>query len=385
MKRSILVSAAICALTLTTHSTRAQDPVSYTFTSINVPFSGASNTKAFAINPAGDIVGRFFDGNEGGKPRGFLRHSDGTFAPPIDVPVANAGTVPRGIDAPGDIVGKYFDYIYPNETHGFFLSAGGAFTSFDVTLSGAIAGSTVANSLNNRGQIVGSYIAPTLVTGCGTTAIPVAQGFLRNTDGTFTPIDFPGATATDARGTDDSGNIVGFYVTVPSTTTPPCGLSTILNTHSFLRDCKGNYTILDAPASSGATNTLLFRNSDAGDVAGVYTTSSVTLTYGILSKDTPVPSGLPNFVLFNNGGFASFDILIGGVDVGGTTLGINPRGDTTPTRPAITASSELTPVQISFLNGGGRTLLRFALRDVNHREDQRRRDKSGPYANLSGI
>jgi hypothetical protein len=28
------------------------------------------------------------------------------------------------------------------------------------------------------------------------------------------------------------------------------------------------------------------------------------------------------------------------------------------------------------LSGGSRTLLRFALRDVNHREDQRRRDTS---------
>ena len=296
---------------------------SYTFVSINVPFSGASNTKAFAINPAGDIVGRFFDGSEGGKPRGFLRHADGTFAPPIDVPVPNNGTVARGINAPGDIVGKYFDSTNPNETHGFFLSTGGAFTSFDVSLSGAIPGTTVANGLNNLGKIVGNYAAPTLVTGCGAIAIPVGHGFLRNTAGTFTAIDFPGATGTDARAIDDSGNIVGSYFTVPSSNTT-CSLATVVNTHGFRRDPKGNYTTLDVPPGA-PNNTLIFRNNDAGDVAGLYT--SATITFGILLKDTPAPSGVADFVLFNNGNFASFDVVIGGVDVGGLILGLNPRGD----------------------------------------------------------
>lgn len=323
MKKSILINAAICAITLLGHFAQAQNTVSYTFTSFDVPFPGASNTKAFAINPRGDVVGRYVDPTAG-HPRGFLRHQDGTFAPPIDVPVANTGTVPRGIDAPGDMVGKYFDSVNPNQTHGFLLSASGAFTPIDVTLDGAISGTTVANGLNNVGQIVGFYAAPTSVIGCGATLVPVPHGFLRNPDGSFTPIDFPSATATDPRAIDDTGNIVGLYVTVPSSNTT-CSAATLVNVHGFIRDPKGNYTTFDAPASTGATNTFVFRSNDAGDMAGVYATGTATL--GELLKDTPAPSGVPNFVLLTNGSFTSFDVIIGGLNVEGTTLGINPRGN----------------------------------------------------------
>jgi len=321
MKKSILLAMSLGALVLVTHSAQAQDTVTFNFTSFDVPFSGASNTKAFAVNPGGDIVGRYFDANFGGNPRGFLLYSDGTYAPPIDVPVANTGTVLRDINASGDMVGKYFDAS--GNSHGFFMSAHGVFSSFDVTLSGAISGTTVANSLNNHDQIVGHYSVSTSIPGCtGTFSLP--HGFLLDTGGTFTDIAFPGAIATRANGIDDSGNVVGYYITVPN---PPssCGTSALVTVHGFLRDRKGNYSTLDPPASYGALEATVNRIDDAGDVTGAYTTVQFDLA-GFL-KDTPLaPPGTTfyGFVRWNNGDFTSFDIMLG--VGGGVPLGINPRG-----------------------------------------------------------
>ena len=321
MKKSILLAMSLGALVLVTHSAQAQDTVTFNFTSFDVPFSGASNTKAFAVNPGGDIVGRYFDANFGGNSRGFLLYSDGTYAPPIDVPVANTGTVLRDINASGDMVGKYFDAS--GNSHGFFMSAHGVFSSFDVTLSGAISGTTVANSLNNHDQIVGHYSVSTSIPGCtGTFSLP--HGFLLDTGGTFTDIAFPGAIATRANGIEDSGNVVGYYITVPN---PPssCGTSALVTVHGFLRDRKGNYSTLDPPASYGALEATVNRIDDAGDVTGAYTTVQFDLA-GFL-KDTPLaPPGTTfyGFVRWNNGDFTSFDIMLG--VGGGVPLGINPRG-----------------------------------------------------------
>jgi hypothetical protein len=313
MRKPILVSAVLCVFTLLTNGAQAQDAINYRFTAFDVPFAGGSNTKAFDITPGGDIVGRFFDANFGGNPRGFLRYRDGSFAPPIDVPVPNTGTVARGVDSGRDMVGKWFDQ---SGTHGFFRSAGGGFLLFDVPLPGAIAGTTVANSLSNNGVIVGEYTAPTSISICPV-PVPLSHGFVRNADGSFTAIDVPGAVATTARGVDDSGNIVGTYVTIPASTTM-CSPSAIINVHGFVRDANGNYSTLDFP---GATNTLLFRIGDSGDITGSYTAAVVTVE--ILSDNLPPGSPVIGFVLFRNGTFTSLDIPYPNA----STRGINPRGD----------------------------------------------------------
>ena len=312
--KPIPISAALCAFTLLTNLAQAQPTINYTFTAFDVPFAGGSNTKAFDITPGGDIVGRFFDANFGGNPRGFLRYRDGSFAPPIDVPVANTGTVARGVNSGGDVVGKWFD---PHGgTHAFFRSAGGGFMLFSVPFADAIAGTTVANSLSNNGVIVGEYTALTSISICPV-QVPLGHGFVRNADGSFTAIDVPGAVATSARGVDDSGNIVGAYVTIPSSTTT-CTPDAVVNIHGFVRDAQGNYTTLDFP---GATNTLLFRIGDSGDITGLWTAAEVT--FEILSDNIPPSSPVISFVLFQNGTFTSLNIPYPDA----STRGINPRGD----------------------------------------------------------
>ena len=107
----------------------------------------------------------------------------------IDVPGATftgAGT----INNRGQIVGTYF-----SGPHGFLLDKG-TFTTIDVP--GATF--TEAEGINNRGQIVGTY----------TDAGGTEHGFLLD-KGTFTTIDVPGATLTEANGINARGQIVGTY------------------------------------------------------------------------------------------------------------------------------------------------------------------------------
>src|SRR5512133_298770 len=74
---------------------------------------------------------------------------------------------------------------------------------------------------------------------------------------TFTPIDFPGATSTQAWGINPSGDIVGFYVSADKAT------------HAFVRS-RGEYISIDYP---GATSTLAWGMNTHGDVLGTYTSA----------------------------------------------------------------------------------------------------------------
>ena len=323
MNRLMWFIAAICAIPPFAASARAQN--TYTFTSFDIPFANASNTRAFDINARGDIVGRFFDSSMNGIPRGFHRYNDGTYALPIDAPVPNTGTVARGINSRGDIAGKFFDPKYPNEAHGFLLTAAGAFSGFDVNLPDVIAGqfgSTVANGINNLGTVVGEYTAFAAVPGCvGIFGLP--RGFLRNANGTYTEISFPGAIATIPAGIDDAGNIVGTYITVPN---PPsaCNASALATANGFVRDAKGNYSTVDPPGSAGALETVVTRISDAGDIIGVYATVQTTL--GQILGDSSIPAGVAGtyFVLSADG---TFNAVPSPFAVPGqqAPLGINPR------------------------------------------------------------
>jgi hypothetical protein len=93
----------------------------YSFTSIDVPFSGAVNTQPFGINASGQIVGGYCDPT---GCHGFL-DSGGSFSA-IDVPFAGpsvGSTVTNGIDDSGQIVGVYWDAA--REMHGFLATPAG--------------------------------------------------------------------------------------------------------------------------------------------------------------------------------------------------------------------------------------------------------------------
>jgi probable HAF family extracellular repeat protein len=90
-------------------------------------------------------------------------------------------------------VGAYYD---AGGTHGFLLDQG-SYTTLDVP--GSSSRFTVANGINDSGQIVGYY----------QDAHP-GHGFLFN-QASYTTLDVPGSVSTGANGINDSGQIVGYY------------------------------------------------------------------------------------------------------------------------------------------------------------------------------
>ncbi len=317
MRKALLVGGVVlaCAMGLRSYGVHAQQGVGFTFTSFDVPFANATDTKAFSINARGDIVGRYFDTAVG--PHGFIRWASGAFTS-VDVPVPNTGTVLRGNSANGNMVGKYFDPVNPNATHGFLLTAGGQFTSFDVP--GGVVGTTVAHALNNVGQIVGFYDTRTAVGSCG--VIAQEHGFLRDSDGTFTTIDAPGAFFTHAAGIDDEGTVVGWYFALPSQL-PSCNPANItISLHGFMRTPDGQVLTVDPPASTGALNSGVARINDAAALVGGYAARLITAAE--FSAESPIVAGSHSYMISPDGAFTSFDVVFNGYL--GDVLGVNARG-----------------------------------------------------------
>ena len=133
-------------------------------------------------------------------------------------------TEARGINDRGDIVGIC---DYANGPHGLVLRRG----VFRLVDAPEALGPTAAFGINNRGDVVG-YL-------------------LRR--GRFTTIDPPDSGLTSARGIDDAGRIVGFYVGGENG-----------GVHGFLRDGRG-YRDIDFP---GVDVTIAMGNSVTWIVGG---------------------------------------------------------------------------------------------------------------------
>jgi hypothetical protein len=165
------------------------------------------------INPAGAIVGYYYDANF--VAHGFVRDSDGTITT-FDAPGAGSvtdsgqGTYPISIDPAGAIAGSTLDAS--NVYHGFLRAPDGTFTTFDAPGAGSVTDSgqgTTPSSINPAGAIAGSTLDANFV----------GHGFVRDRDGNFTTFDVPGAgNATDSfqgtfpRANNPSGKITGFYL-----------------------------------------------------------------------------------------------------------------------------------------------------------------------------
>jgi uncharacterized membrane protein len=144
-------------------------------------------------------------------------------------------TIANGINNAGDVVGEY----NADRFHGFLLDIMGHLQTID--FPGAQ--STVAQRINSSGAIVGAYID----------SQGVVHGFLDN-HGVFTTIDPPGSTFTVAYGINASGQISGTFT---GTQSPSRG---------FVDD-NGIFTTISAPGLSGGPIEVHGIN-DAGDVVG---------------------------------------------------------------------------------------------------------------------
>lgn len=226
------------------------------FTTIDAP--DATETIANGINARGDIVGNWED--SAGVDYGYVLPAYGPFTV-IDYPDPGVIlTIARGINAAGDIVGQYDT---SEKRYGYLLSRAGVFTSIDIGTQGPPPFGTSAFSINERGDIVGSYFDGAI------------HGYLLPHGAiTHTQLDVPGGINTQARGINSQGDIVG---------------NSVLGGRSvaFRRDRHGNYDWFEAPTATPATGTAAFGINAAGDIVGQYTYLGVTR--GFVMYRTPTP------------------------------------------------------------------------------------------------
>jgi probable HAF family extracellular repeat protein len=142
-------------------NTRWVDRDQHSFITIDAP--GASATRASGINNAGQIVG-VLENSTG--IHGFL-YTRGKFTM-IDVPGAEY-TEAYGINNAGQIVG----FSATSTVVSGFVYTNGSFATFEVP--GSDESTTIPISINDTGQIVGTY---ELTTGTGIGSITTAYGFL---------------------------------------------------------------------------------------------------------------------------------------------------------------------------------------------------------------
>jgi uncharacterized membrane protein len=129
----------------------------------------------------------------------------------FDVPFGEFGGDSVTINDRGQIAGSYYDDPAATCLRGFLRDRNGRFTRIDFPAPGT----TQLLDINNRGQIAGSY-RPSAGGTCSD-AVPL-RGFLRDERGRFTTIQIPGARQVQALGINDRGQIVGDYLAADGTT-----------------------------------------------------------------------------------------------------------------------------------------------------------------------
>jgi hypothetical protein len=227
------------------------------YTTIDPP--GARFTAVTALNAVGAIAG-FYSITDFGYPpryRGFVRSRAGVFA---TFAALGESTSPRAMSPSGVVTGNYFDVNDPNTVaHGFVRASDGTITTFDAPGAGTGPGygfpiqqGTFPNSINRAGAISGYFVNAV------DPNIPIAHGFIRAADGTFTTFDFPGAGSLEAgegtfpMGIDDAGDVAGYWVAVEV----PSG---------FLRTADGTLTNIAAPGGGSISVTFM---SPTGEILG---------------------------------------------------------------------------------------------------------------------
>lgn len=171
---------------------------------------------------------------------------------PLDVPGATR-TRAFGMNDRGQIVGDYIDPTLPagHRRRSFVFSAG-VFTDITAPLPpDSING--VVRAINNRGDVIGTFIDLTNGT---------LRGFLRR-DNLVTVLDYPGAFGTQPNGLNDRGQIVGAYWDADGML------------HSFLY-ADGVFTNIDPP---GKVNTEAAGIAPNGEIVGGISVGETTISH----------------------------------------------------------------------------------------------------------
>ncbi len=219
----------------------------YKYTQIDVPFPGATETFTRGINDAGQIVGYFACRRRLprlSRHRGEL-HPTRLAQPTYDL---NVYVSPRHQRYGGDRREYNLSECVRSSDDSGFLYTGGTFTRLAVPG----ASSTSPQSINDSGQIVGYYVSGR------------SRGFLYS-GGTFTQIDVPGAPDTYAYGINNLGQMVG-------------SVSAVGGEQGFLYT-GGSFTQIDVPfaASFGTSPQGI---NEAGQIVGSFFDSQTSYPGG---------------------------------------------------------------------------------------------------------
>ena len=246
MKNRFHVSMAALLLALCPAKPAMADITSCT--TIDVP--NAVDTLAAGVNNIGQIVGIYQVAD--GSLHGFL-YSGGIFTN-IDDPNATSGSAAAGINNLGQIVGAYNLSLIAGEGHQLegahgFVKSGGTFT--DINFPGA--SNTTPHKINDFSRIVGVYRVGNAE----------AHGFT-DFGGVLSTLDFPGTFSTQDNGINGAGSIVGRY-----------RLSAGAPKQGFL-DKSGTFSTIDFP---GATQTVASDINNFGEIVGFYQTDNGTFGF----------------------------------------------------------------------------------------------------------
>ena len=212
-------------------------------------FPGSAQTQVTGLNDTGITVGFFSTMNAANTADdnniGFWRQ-DGEYHV-VKYPTRHNATPSvnqlLGVNNSGTAVGFYNDakgnahgYAYNLETGRFKM----------ITVDGAT--SLTATAINNDGTAAGFYAS----------AQGVTDAFIQYHHGRTFTIAFPGASATQAFGLNDNGEVVGAYT---------IGTGNNAVTHGFTW-MNGTFTTVDYPKASSTTINGV---NDEGDIVGFYT------------------------------------------------------------------------------------------------------------------
>jgi uncharacterized membrane protein len=222
--------------------------VNYRFRSTG-KYPGAGFTNPLALNNTPLIVGEYQSANAS---QGYIetyatRHFSAL------VPPGSSSAYASDVNKQGEVVGGFCRSFggcggYPQSEHGFSYDHG-VYTTVDYP--GAM--STAVYGVNDPGQIVGGYCLLSNEVACGGLLNPTDHGFLDD-HGTFTTIDFPGASGTQPMAINYAGVIVGIYEIAHA------------GPYSFLYR-NGIFTNIDFPGANLTSATAI---NNRGVVAGVY-------------------------------------------------------------------------------------------------------------------
>jgi hypothetical protein len=234
------------------------------FTAQNFP--GATSSTVSGIAGSGATVGSWVDGS--GNNNGFYQ-AGGTFNT-VDSPSTSFNRL-LGINQGGTIAAGYSSTNSTGATgqQAFTVSVPGpgfVFTNINSLLPANT--NSQATGVNDSGTVVGFYLS-----GGENTAFT-------DVGGTITSFQATGAVSTQALGVNDLGQIVGDYVTAGG------------SMFGFV-DTGGIFTTLDPP---GATSTTANGINDLGQIVGFYADANDdTIGFETQISETPLPAALPLF------------------------------------------------------------------------------------------